>query len=285
MTPRALIATLLLAGSLSTLPAAAHEFWLAPSQYVVPAGTPITVRAFAGTGFRGESKPWDPTHSVRFTARTAHPIDMTRAASPGDLTWIHFAPSDAGGAMLAFESGFTPIELPAAQFEKYLADEGLDGPLAARRHAGTAVPGRERYRRCAKAWLAGSAADRATVAAGLPLEIVPLSSPGHEPSLRVRVLWNGRPLASGLVKAWLAPLGSDGSIQDPATRDSIRVAWRGRTDARGEVLVPCAASGEWLLSVVQMVPCLDRNEADWESTWASFTFQRADGVSPQRVSR
>src|SRR5947207_7118158 len=112
MNSRAYILALLL---LSTGPSAsAHEFWLAPSRYIAAPGAPITVRAFAGTGFRGESKPWDPTHSVRFIARTAHSIDMTRAASPGDLTWIRFAPSDAGGAMLAFESGFTPIELPAA---------------------------------------------------------------------------------------------------------------------------------------------------------------------------
>src|SRR3954466_6728547 len=107
MTSRASILVLLLFSAGCAPCASAHEFWLAPSRYIAGPGAAITVRAFAGTGFRGESKPWDPTHSVRFIARTSRSIEMTRAASPGDLTWIRFAPSDAGGAMLAFESGFT----------------------------------------------------------------------------------------------------------------------------------------------------------------------------------
>jgi len=264
----------------SALPTEAHEFWLAPSQYLAGPGKALEIRALAGTGFRGEEKPWSPPHCVRFVARTARVLDLSGAASPGDLAWARFAPSDAGGAMLAFESGFTPIELPAAQFDAYLEDQGLDGPLAARRRAGSgAGPGRERYRRAAKAWLGGQAGDRAFSAAGLPLEIVPLSVPGVEDLFRVRVLWKGRQLSGALVKAWRAPLGKGGAITDGATRDSIGVAWRGRTDASGGVAIPLAQPGEWLLSVVHMEPCSERSEADWESTWASLTFERAATVS------
>ena len=172
--------------------------------------------------------------------------------------------------MLAFESGFTPIELPPDTFEKYLADEGFDAALAARHRARvSALPGRERYRRCAKTWLAGTAADRATMPAGLPMEIVPLSAPGTKGTLAVRVLWNKHPLASALVKAWRAP-----AMTDASSRDSIAISWRGRTNARGEVTVPVNATGEWLISSVTMMPCPDHTEADWESTWASLTFQR-----------
>jgi uncharacterized GH25 family protein len=274
MSHRTLLLTFVSALSLTANPANAHEFWLSPSRYASAGGAPVVVRALAGTGFRGEEKPWDPGHTVRFTARTARSIDLTRAASPGDFTWASFAPSDAGGAMVAFESGFTPIELPAAQFETYLANEGLDGPLATRRRAHATAPGRERYRRCAKAWLTGVATDRATAVVGMPLEIVPFGVPGAAPVLRARVLSKGRPLASALVKAWRAKSGTDA-----AKRDSIAVAWSGRTDARGEVSLNVAAPGEWLLSSVQMVPCPDRAEADWESTWASLTFERA-AVNP-----
>jgi hypothetical protein len=176
--------------------------------------------------------------------------------------------------MLAFESGFMPIELPAPQFNAYLKEEGLDGPLAERRRSGAEKPGRERYRRCAKAWLAGQDAERATTALGLPLEIVPLAVPGIEPVLHARVLWNGRPLPGALVNAWRAPLGIGGSSTDAATRDSLGIAWKGRTDVRGEVSVPVASAGEWLVSLVHMAPCEARDEADWESTWASLTFER-----------
>src|SRR5882762_1246091 len=106
----------LIAFALTAGPADAHQFWLAPSGYVTPPGRALEIRAFAGTGFRGEAKPWSPAHCVRFVARAARVLDLTRAASPGDFAWARFAASDAGGAMVAFESGFTPIELPAAQF-------------------------------------------------------------------------------------------------------------------------------------------------------------------------
>src|SRR5215471_11233122 len=149
-------------------PVAAHEFWIAPSRYDATRGTTIELGTAAGTGFRGERKPWSPDHALRFVLRATKTIDLTRGATPGEMTWTRFAPSDGGGALVAFESDFLPIELPAAQFNLYLKAEGLDGPLAAR--DGSVAAGRERYRRCAKAWLAGSDPARAASKLGLPLE-------------------------------------------------------------------------------------------------------------------
>ena len=39
-------------------PVAAHEFWIAPSRYDAVQGSTIELGAVAGTGFRGEKKPW-----------------------------------------------------------------------------------------------------------------------------------------------------------------------------------------------------------------------------------
>jgi hypothetical protein len=116
-------------------PVAAHEFWIAPSRYGAVRGSTIELGAVAGTGFRGEKKPWSPDHAVRFTLRTAKSINLTRGATPGEVTWTRFDPTDGGGAMAAFESDFLPIQLPAAQFDDYLKVEGLGGPLAARQGA------------------------------------------------------------------------------------------------------------------------------------------------------
>ncbi len=270
-TPRCSLAILLV---LLALPARAHEFWLTPSRYVATPGHPIEVGAVAGTGFHGERQPWSPAHGVRLLARTARTFDLMRAASPGDLAWTRFAPSDSGGALLAFESSFTLIELPAPAFDAYLALEGLREPLAARQLAHVTSPGRERFRRCAKAWLTGDDATRALAPVGLALELVPLSLPGAAATLRVRVQWAGKPLAGARVKAWRAPLSSVGEPADVMQRDSCAVAWQAVSDARGEVLVPCAAAGEWMLSVVHMVRCPEPVVADWESTWASLTFAR-----------
>jgi len=253
--------------------ASAHEFWIAPSHYDATPGATIELGAVAGTGFRGERKPWSPDHSVRFVVRAAKAIDLARVATPGELAWTCFAPSDGGGALVAFESDFLPIQLPADQFNLYLKAEGLDAPLAVR--GGSAAPGRERYRRCAKAWLAGSDPARATARLGLPLELVPEGSPGAGAELRVQVLLEGQPLAGVLVKAWRTDLAIDGAPRAVFERDSVSVAWQARSDAAGAVTIPVREAGEWLVSAVHMEPCREREIADWESTWASLTFRCA----------
>jgi uncharacterized GH25 family protein len=260
---------LLLALALFTAaPARAHEYWLAPSTWRVGPGETVAFGAQAGVGFAGERKLYSPERVVRLIARAGRELDLTPVANAGDSTWARFAAADAGGLLLAYESNFATLTLDAPEFDRYLADEGLDGPLAARRAARDAGPGHERYRRCAKAWLSGSNPSRATRPLGLPLEIVPLAAPGASATLRVRVLFAGRPLAGARLRAWHQPL-------DPARRDSVAARWSGRTDARGEASVAVAEAGEWLLSAVHMIPSREPTAADWESTWASLTFGRA----------
>ncbi len=279
MTPRALILPTLLFVQLALAadPGRAHEYWLAPSTFRAGAGDTVSVGALAGEGFVGERKPYSPGRAVRLLVRAGRELDLKPVARGGDTTWAHFAPADRGGLLFAYESDFATITLDAATFERYLAAEGLVGPLAARRARGEAGPGRERYRRCAKSWLAGADSRRATRPLGLPCEILPLSAPGADPRLRVRVLFEGEPLVGALLNAWRQPFAADGRPLDSARRDTVGVAWRGRTDRHGEAVVPVEDAGEWLLGVVHMIPSRDPAAADWESSWASLTFAR-DGA-------
>lgn len=255
-------------------PVAAHEYWLAPSTFRAGAGDTVLIGALAGEGFVGERKRFAPGRTVRLVVRAGRELDLKPVASGADTTWARFAPADRGGLLFGYESDFATITLDAAKFERYLADEGLDGPLAARRARGDTGPGRERYRRSAKSWLAGTDAGRATKPFGLPCEIVPLSVPGASRQLRVRVLFEGNALAGALLNAWRQPLAGDGRPLDPARRDTVRVAWSGHTDDRGEAVVPVEDAGEWLLGVVHMIPSRDPAAADWESSWGSLTFAK-----------
>ena len=208
------------------------------------------------------------------------------AVLAGETIWTRYAPADRDGAMIAFESGFAPVELPGDEFEHYLKDEGLDEALRARRDrdaarqgeppASSIQPVRERFRRCAKTWIAGANGERATEPFGLPLEIVPEQLPGAGTELPVRVLANGVPVANALVKAWRQSCDASGMPRNPESRDSTGTAWSGRTDAEGRVVVPTAKDGEWLVSAVRMVPCSDEWAAEWESTWGSLTFERRE---------
>ena len=221
MTPAALAlaAGVVLAGLAP--PAWGHEYWLAPSRWTAAPGETVTVAGVVGTGFRGERRPFAKSRCVRLVARTGASLDLARTAVDKDPVWARIAAADTGGMMLAYESDYASIELPAAEFDEYLALEGLDATLAARQRAGSTNAGRERYRRCAKAWIDGGDTTRVLRAIGLPLEIVPLERPGRAPSLRVRVLRDGRPVAGVLVRAWRTALAADGHGVDPAARDSV----------------------------------------------------------------
>ena len=274
---RSIIPVLCLVTGIPCVPvnAAAHEFWISPSTYRAAAGDTVALRVAVGTGFRGEMKPWATPRAVRFRMQGARTVDLAPAAMNGDLVWARFVAADGGGALIAYQSNYVPIELPSAEFDAYLKLEGLDGPRAERSRRGAASGiGRERYARCPKCWIAGERADRACAPAGLPLEIVPLADPTTANPLRVRVLFRGRPLAGVRVRAWNRPLAGDAAPLDPTRRDSIGVSLETRTAADGTATLDLVKTGEWMLGAVHMVPSEVPAEADWQSLWASFTFAR-----------
>src|SRR5262245_26745052 len=159
-----------LTASAAPLPGLAHQYWLSPSTYEAAPGDTIGLGAAVGTGFRGRRIPWNPDRAVRLVMRGLMTVDYRMAAIAGETVWTRYAPADSGGAMIAFESRFAPVELPGEEFEHYLKEEGLDEALRARRDrmaarqgeppASSIQPVRERFRRCAKTWIAGSDAGR-----------------------------------------------------------------------------------------------------------------------------
>jgi hypothetical protein len=256
--------------SLTAAPALAHEYWLVPSRWQAAAGDTLVVGARVGTGFRGQARPYAARRAVRFTLIGDRTLDLAPAAAEGALDWASFVIPDERGALIAYQSNFATITLPAGEFDDYLRTEGLNGPLTARSALGAgAGPGRERYARCPKTWIAGARTDTSRVLrpTGLPLEIVPLADPAAARALPVRVLWRGRPLAGTLVRAW--------NHSPAAAHDSVGPVAESVTDASGEARLVLVAAGEWLIATVHMVPCPEPKEADWESWWASLSFARA----------
>jgi len=282
--PLALLSAVLVAGA-----AHAHQYWLTVSDHAPQPGETVVIGACSGTGFRGEARPWAADRCVDFSYTTFRRFALTPYTGEGDIVWGEQAAMDTLGTWVQYQSNFASIELPAAEFDDYLAQEGLDGPRAARGQLAQPTAGRERYRRCCKAWLRGFDTRRAIQPLGQPLELVPRSLPGAGPTLRVRVLWRGAPLANALVKTWCQPFGADGAMRPATERDSVAVAEAVRSDARGEVSLDVHAAGEWLVSTVRMIPVVDAAKtapgtpaADWESTWASLTFARLASDTTRR---
>ena len=274
-----LVATRIAAALVACLafPALAHEYWLAPSAYRAAAGDTLSVRAYVGTGFCGEPKPYAATRARVLDLRTDHVTDLRQVALNGGDDYARFVAPDAGGASISFESTFAIIQMPADEFDAYLKLEGLLGPLQARADKGLSVgPGRERYARCCRTWIAGRDLSRALQPVGLTFEVFPLADPAHGSTVPFRVLLRGKPLAGALVRAWRRPLLNDATPFLASVRDSVPARFQARTRADGSVRVPVNAPGEWMISCVHMEPTDNSREADWQSYWANFTFARTE---------
>lgn len=270
-----LASSLLIAIPFPLSQAGAHEYWLSPSTYSAPAGQTVSVQAFVGSDFKGEPRPFATTRTVRLEVQNTQRQDLKSAAINGDLSLANLTLADDGGVVVAFETNFVSIELPAEKFDDYLRKEGLDVPLQHRQALGTEVgPGRERYARCAKTWIAGRDAVRVKEMFGSALEIIPRNDPLEPGNLSLQVLYNSLPLEGILVKAWNQPLASGMVPRDQSSREPVQPSARTRTNQDGIAVLRIEGSGEWLISAVHMVPSSDKKEADWESRWASFTFAR-----------
>jgi len=250
--------------------ALAHDFWIEPSTFRPAAGDRVTAALRVGQKLQGEAVPRIPQLLDRFELNGApmigragsDPAGIALVAAPG-LQWI------------GYQSNAYPVTLDAAKFEEFLKQEGLEriSAIRAQRHE-TAKPDRERFYRFAKSVLvtrlpvAGDrVADRATGnwqpvtrSFGYRFEIIPETNPCASTPLRVRLLFEGKPLANALVTAM--------------HRDDASAKIRIRSDKSGRVTLNLPKNGVWMIKSVQMVAAPAGTDADWESLWASLTFER-----------
>jgi hypothetical protein len=190
----------------------------------------------------------------------------------------------AGTTVLTFDSQPNTIALSADRFHAYLHDEGLDFIKARREATGAAKkPGRERYRRFVKTLLQAQgpsplpADPTFGVVVGQQLEVVPLNDPlalvpGGQ--LGIQVLFEGRPLAGALLKAWHKGAGQD---------EGQTLIIRSFTKADGMATLSLPYAGPWMVSVVHMVPAVGVQNIDWDSLWGNLSFVVASTVPKQAV--
>ncbi|HKR66828.1 MAG TPA: DUF4198 domain-containing protein [Thermoanaerobaculia bacterium] len=257
---------LALAASLLAAPLVfAHDFWIEPSTFHPAEGTNVTAALRVGQKLNGEPLPRIPPLIDRFVLKGARAEEAVEApvvgrpgADPAGVTRI----ADAGLHWLAYQSNAYPVTLDAQKFEDYLRDEGLERIVALRAKRGqSAAPGRERFYRCAKALLETGLSGDVTTPLGFTLELVPRKNPyamraGGE--LPVTLLFRGKPIANVLVVAM--------------NRENPEQAVRMRTDAHGRATLRLPRAGFWLVKAVHMEPAPADAGVDWESWWASITF-------------
>ena len=261
----------------------AQQLWLAPSSYRVAVGTAVPLQVMIGDNFAG--KAWaKPTRRVLRFVRygPTSPTDSTdlRPALLADSLAPTLRYPAAGTHVLALTSQLAYLELPAAEFTAYLRQEGLGETLRQRQEAGVATtqPGREAYRRYAKALVMATQGPHPPPAAadtafrrvlGLALELVPEQNPYRlrpGAALTVRVLHQGQPMPGALVRVWQAAASPAKQSETPAV-----TSFTTRANAQGRVLLRVPGPGPYLLATVHMEPALAAR-ADWLSSWATLSF-------------
>ncbi len=239
-----------------------HDFWIEPSSFRPPVPGQVRVALRVGQDFRGDPVPRDDRRIVRFVA--AGPGGETPIPGLPGTDPAGFARIDRPGLyVVGYRSSRSSIELEAEKFEKYLADEGLESVSKERARRGdSGKPGKEVYSRCAKALVVAGGGPTAGFdrALGFTLELVPRRVPGLG-ELPVDLLYEGKPLAGALVVAM--------NQAEPASKLTAR------TDRAGRVVFKVPSQGIWLVKAVHMIPAQPDTGADWESLWASLTFEIA----------
>ena len=257
------------------LPAAllAHDTWLVPKTFRTQPGKTVRVRLATSEAFPTSDSAVDPERVAQFLVREAagtQPVTGFRIEEK--FLVVEVTPTRPGHTIVVAETKPRAFTLEPKVFNDYLRGEELKAIMDARAQAGERdTPGRERYRKIAKAVLCvGEAKDSAfRKAEGVWLEIIPLNSPCRldvTSRLEVQVLHHGKPLAGVRVGA-----GYEG-----VTGHGYPI-WT-RTDEKGRAVVIFDRPGAWFVRTLHMVRAKDDPEADWHSAFSTLTFE----VLPKR---
>lgn len=248
--------------------AAAHDLFVKLDSYHLPPGTPVQVPIINGT-FRSSENSITPERVADLSLvnqgrRTK--LGMDTWNSEGDTTFYGIRTGEAGTYVLGMSTTPNSLGMDAADFNLYLASDGVVDVLRQRALDGELDEGAwEQYSKHVKGIF--QVGDRTTggldVVLGYPAELVPLGNPyeiqvGGE--LAFRALVDGKPVSGQLVIA-----GGDADGSEIHEREA-------RTDPDGVVSFRMDQPGRWYVKFINMQKT-DAEGLDYESKWATISFE------------
>jgi uncharacterized GH25 family protein len=256
---RLLVLTAMIAASTSL---GAHDFWIEPTGFTADVGRVVGVKLRVGQDFHGDPVPRSDDLIGDFVVVDAggrRQVVGRDGSDPAGLLRV----TSSGVMVIGYRSRPSPVTLPADKFTAYLHEEGLDSVIAARARSHAAErDGREIFSRAAKSLVRSGDAGAGDRTLGFPIELVAERNPYQMKSgesLPVRLTYQNAPLAGALVVAF--------NQRHPYHKQSVRA------DRDGRATFTIDEPGPWLVKAVHMVPAPAGSNADWESFWASLTFE------------
>ena len=251
--------------------ASAHDLWMQPNTFSLPAAGSVPVSILVGHGQARENWGIRGDRIVLFRSmgpdgRVSDLMPLIRPNVAPPAVNLSFA--QPGTHVVAMQSNHSESQLPAARFNEFLKEEGLTPAIVHRQRTGTSgKPGREVYSRRGKTIVQVGKPDPkssspATKRLGLALEIVLERSPyalASGEKLPLRVFYEGKPLPGALVK--LTNLEADAK----PTGTQL-------TNGSGRASFSVPRKGKWLLNVVWVKPITGNAKADFQTTFSSLSF-------------
>lgn len=254
--------------SVSAVALSAHDLFLKLATFFVSPGASVNLLLLNGTFSTSENAVTrDRVKALSLLA----PADAPRPESwvwhsTGDTTVVSLRVGGPGTYVIGVSTLPRVLSLSADEFNEYLAADGVPDILDARRRSGELNrPVRERYSKHVKTLLQAGAVRSAGLdsALGYPAEIVPLDNPytlRPGQTFRFRVLVDGQPIANQYVL-----YGGRGPRGNRLAQRSLRTDQAGE----GELVV---GVGQWYVKFIHMAR-ITSDSVDYESTWASLTFE------------
>ncbi|MCO4837160.1 MAG: DUF4198 domain-containing protein [Oceanospirillaceae bacterium] len=242
----------------------AHEFWLEAKPFYQKTDQTTEITINVGQQMDGQSLPNIPAWYQGFDAITGDglkPVGGELGRDPAGYVSIK-AP---GIYAIGYQSMKKSVTLKPEKFTQYLKQEGLEKIIKRRNELNeNEKNGFELFYRNVKALIkVGDKSEHNFYNYDFnhPLNINPLQNPyelSKGDDLRVQLTFKQKPAANLLLH---------GKIKNkPAFNLSVR------TDEKGYAIMPIEHRGVWLLHTVEMIRSEQQN-IDWESYWASLTFE------------
>lgn len=209
-----------------------------------------------------------PTSAWRDTAMFHWDADSV------DTALLDFRTGAAGTYVLGVSTAATVFTLTAQEFNDYLVHDGVTDAIEQRERAGkTNDEATERYSKHVKAvvQVGDAKSDHFEHELGYPIEFIPLQNP-YDLSvgdvLEVRLLRDGQPVPNQIVYA----NNEFNHAHDEATGGHVEAVTT-RTDGYGIAKIDLSGGGRWYVRTIHMVETNSEADVDYESNWATLTFE------------
>ncbi len=263
---------LMLVGSATAL--WAHDLFLKLDTYFLAPQSQVTIPIYNGTFMTSEnSVTWDRVQdaSVMMNGnRVSVGSDQWLAGENNYTTYLTMKTEAPGTYVIGVSTKHSDLGLAGPDFNEYLRVDGIPDVLAARERDGELGEDVwERYGKHIKAivQVGETLSDDFNTRFGYPAEIVPAMNP-YELNvgdvILVYCLVDGEPVAGQLVIA--GGHGANGAIDQT----------EGRTHADGSVRFTISETGRWYIKFINMVKLESEPDIDYESKWATLTFEVRD---------